>query len=680
MDHERVEAFLKRSGYEVWFRAQGWCECLVASGEERWLGLGSDHAAALDDALKKAFPSRAARALLEGAVAVASALSVDANRTDVVSEPTSQENHNISTDTPADAADAAPAAVIEAPAPAPVVPAEPAPEAVRASAPAVAVAVAEGDARPGSDPRNGGTVSGVHPIALSSAPSSAAAPGATPTADADEVGVPMLSQREALAELVALKRQIDGDHDDLALITPRRQRMVLLGWIAHARSYQEALPGDARVDTAVAGIVRVLDNFCKTWWPGSVRALKAQTRPEDLALDLPRTLSRLPRTWLEGCDLIERTLREIEDEDESKGRDEQGWADASKLRPPPRDPDALLGEVCAQVEKVGGPLTSTTPAGAPPEPAKLAEWVRKLRWLRNAVRDVERWGMLVGRFRYWVREQPQRYAEAGRLLEPEYCPDRPWAQLLGKDQETLQRRREVKEVFASVPHVASRPSDDELVAWLVRALPLSDTHHASIVGAMAPFKDHVVALDARRFPEADRRTRRRLAKLQRELANPGAAVLDAPEGDIADESPSQPPAEPAAEPAAEPSNPMPVELLEPVVARTRGKHALFVSNRADPALRDRLRELFEFESIEWSQGEPKRRQALTGPIASGAYDFVLGATGFLSHSVDGQIGRACKKGHVPYIRVHRGRPLACLRAMARELGIDNGGDPQAAEA
>ena len=84
------------------------------------------------------------------------------------------------------------------------------------------------------------------------------------------------------------------------------------------------------------------------------------------------------------------------------------------------------------------------------------------------------------------------------------------------------------------------------------------------------------------------------------------------------------------------------------------------------------RQLFEFAELDWLAGETKRRQALVTPIASGTYQFVLGATGFLSHSIDGQISQACRKGKVPYVRVHRGRPLACLRAMQRELGLEEG--------
>ncbi len=103
-----------------------------------------------------------------------------------------------------------------------------------------------------------------------------------------------------------------------------------------------------------------------------------------------------------------------------------------------------------------------------------------------------------------------------------------------------------------------------------------------------------------------------------------------------------------------------------------------MSNRADPNLRDRLREIFEFEDLDWSAGETKRRQSLVGPIQSGSYHFVLGATGFLSHSIDGQISQACRKGQVPYVRVHRGRPLACLRAMARELGLEENSGRRAA--
>lgn len=54
-------------------------------------------------------------------------------------------------------------------------------------------------------------------------------------------------------------------------------------------------------------------------------------------------------------------------------------------------------------------------------------------------------------------------------------------------------------------------------------------------------------------------------------------------------------------------------------------------------------------------------------IASGRYNMVLSATGFLYRRVDGQLADACRGVGIRYIRVDKGRPMASLRALARDL-------------
>ena len=45
------------------------------------------------------------------------------------------------------------------------------------------------------------------------------------------------------------------------------------------------------------------------------------------------------------------------------------------------------------------------------------------------------------------------------------------------------------------------------------------------------------------------------------------------------------------------------------------------------------------------------------------------ATGFQSHKVDSKLRKACLDAAIHYVRVNRALPEACLRALARELGI-----------
>ena len=50
---------------------------------------------------------------------------------------------------------------------------------------------------------------------------------------------------------------------------------------------------------------------------------------------------------------------------------------------------------------------------------------------------------------------------------------------------------------------------------------------------------------------------------------------------------------------------------------------------------------------------------------------MLIATGFQAHTIDGILARAARAGGVPYVRVFKGRPLACVRALARSLGLQD---------
>ncbi|MFO0602711.1 MAG: hypothetical protein U0324_06025 [Polyangiales bacterium] len=628
---------------KVIFREHGWTQCLIAGAEESWRGEGADRGAALRDALHRALPTSLARALFEQRLgAEPAAAKAPAGKFEVVN-----------------------VAIPQALVPAPVFTIQP-PTATMPPTPPAAVSVPAPAIKPSPAPAAPATT--IVPSVVPSLTPSAAPPAATPSAAAASVPpeAKFTSPKEVLAEVKAMKKQIEVDAEELALSSTRRQRLVLLGWITRARAAQTAFPDDSKIDGALSQLARTLNGYCQTWWPGSVRSLKITTRPEDVVHDLTIPVDRPPSTWQEAADAAERNVRQVEEEDEAKGRDGYGWADATRLNPPPRDADAMLDEIIAEVEKLSGPVGGAATGTETPDAAAFLEWARKLRWARETTGNPARWGALMGRFRYWLREHQGRFPDVSRTLDADYCPDRSWAALLGLDPETVARNRELRELFHDPPKAEDNPDLAALQTWLGRALLYSDTHLAQIVAAMQPFRDALATVDADKLPNADRRMRRRFSKLQKELLSPEAAEAPLPSEPIAPEAPELP-SDPVSDTAA-----IPADLREPILPYTRGKNALFVSNRADPTLRDRLKQLFEFAELDWLAGETKRRQALVTPIASGTYQFVLGATGFLSHSIDGQISQACRKGKVPYVRVHRGRPLACLRAMQRELGLEEG--------
>jgi hypothetical protein len=277
--------------------------------------------------------------------------------------------------------------------------------------------------------------------------------------------------------------------------------------------------------------------------------------------------------------------------------------------------------------------------------------------MRESVEDTEKWGAVAGRLRYWATTGEGELGDARRVLEPVYRPPRTWAALLSLPDEKRKLDGEVAEAIAAMP--AENGTDDELVRWLVRALPLTSTHARRIEAATYPLRDRIQAVDAGQIPDSDRRVRRRLQKLKSALAElaeppqaeaPLAAVADEPEDEVA---------------AAPDRAPIPEEVL----ARTRGKRALFISNRQDPALRDRLSDIFAFAGLDWTEATTRRIDASVDSISGEAYDLVLGATGFLNHKTDDRIRRACARAGIPYFRVNRGRPQAVVMALSRDLGI-----------
>ena len=74
-------------------------------------------------------------------------------------------------------------------------------------------------------------------------------------------------------------------------------------------------------------------------------------------------------------------------------------------------------------------------------------------------------------------------------------------------------------------------------------------------------------------------------------------------------------------------------------------------------------------TITWCDGSLRRVQAQCERIQRGSYDLILSATGFQVHGVDSALARAASAAGVPYVRVNRGRPVACVQAIAREFGL-----------
>lgn len=162
----------------------------------------------------------------------------------------------------------------------------------------------------------------------------------------------------------------------------------------------------------------------------------------------------------------------------------------------------------------------------------------------------------------------------------------------------------------------------------------------------------IARLTVEDFAGAGRRIHRRLRKFQETLS--GAEPASAPPSSTS--LPSLPDADGSD-----------ARTTSHVVERTRGRRAVFVTNRNDPELQSRLREAGEFVALEWVESEPRRVDAVAEAITHKKYDVVIAATGFLDHTVDAKLSHACRTTGVPYVRANRGRVSACLRALERDL-------------
>jgi hypothetical protein len=211
-----------------------------------------------------------------------------------------------------------------------------------------------------------------------------------------------------------------------------------------------------------------------------------------------------------------------------------------------------------------------------------------------------------------------------------------------------------------------RPRADDLFAWLVKAVHWFSS--AELAELVQRDSDIVLALDETRA--SDRRQRVLLRRLKAQLAGEPSRD-DGADGESSAEEREEAAAHAQGAPAHDPYQ----ELRALVRERTLGRRALFVSNRQDPALRHRLEDELGL-TITWCQLADRRLQAQAGSIAAGTYELVLAATGFLSHTADAMLARAARGAGVPYVRVFRGRPLACVRAIARELGLIHTAEPR----
>ncbi len=586
-------------------RHQGWFECLVWRGEERWHGHGHDAHAALQHLLAQMFPSTIARTLFDQRA-----------RADVPVDPT-----DLRSDSPAAPASNPPQDLSE---PSPSASPSPTPEPER---------------RPFEPPRVGERL--ILP---------------TPTYPAAAIA----DARETLEDIL---KEIADARPDFALMAPRLQKVHMLGWICRARGLDEQYAGEHKVAILVRRIAHELTNISKIMWPGSVQALQMNARPDCVVGELGIKVALFPRTWNDASEFVQTHRERAMHSDVPL--DDYGWADDLR-RPTSGDARQILRDAQLTVEGLAGPAQEPPPRhiSTPPEELgqdtidALVKHVQQLRAIRIHSLQPELWGCVMGRLRWLSGRLGDRAPTLRKWLDPEFRPPADNSRATAAQSEQLRQRQLA--VRSDREQLGATPTAAALGTWLLAAFDAFNTPDvATLVGDLRPV---VLELDDDTLPDADRRLRRRLRDLKSHLRN------------------APPTGEPELEQdydsikldltALTPEDQDDESLAALVRARVRGKSALFVSNRDDPDLKAKLEDQLGLE-ISWCDGNPRKVQAQCESIARRSYDLVLIATGFQAHTIDGILARAARAGGVPYVRVFKGRPLACVRALARSLGLDS---------
>lgn len=481
---------------------------------------------------------------------------------------------------------------------------------------------------------------------------------------------PPAAVAEARETLDDILKEIADARPDFALMAPRHQKVHMLGWICRARGLDEQFAGEHKVTILVRRVAHELTNISKIMWPGSVQALQMSARPDCVVGELGLKSLQMPRTWNDASEFVQQHRDRALVGDVPL--DDYGWADDLR-RATPEDPRALLREAQHAVEALGGPVQEPPPrhlAVAPEELSaegieQLVKHVQHLRAIRIATLQPELWGCIMGRMRWLGGRLGERAHNLKKWLDPEFRPpvDNSRATAQQHDQQRLRQQavRHEREALLAEPVTATA----ELGAWLVKAF---DAYNTPDVAALSePLRAAVLALDDDALPEADRRLRRRLRDLKNHLRHTDGSTARI-DGEDAEPLEGD---DLVGKPVLPADDDEPDDSLSALVrSRVDGKSALFVSNRDDPDLKARLEDRLGLD-ITWCDGNPRKVQAQCESITRRSYDLVLIATGFQAHTVDGILARAARAGGVPYVRVFKGRPLACVRALARSLGLQD---------
>jgi hypothetical protein len=608
-------SIIKDAGYALFELRRDWAECLIVRGRERWFGRGIDATDALRAALGEALPSALGWDLLQRA---------RLPRSSEIAVETTEDAQE-----PLDAAGPAPTA---------------------------------GDTPP--DVPEPEATSDAEPDAVRPAP---------PFERAAPPRHPPMSPAEALGALDELRTKVRLQLPEFAFWAPRRQRIYLLEAVGGGRALVDATGSDPEVSEHMHRLALYINEIAGSFWPGKVSALALYRYPLDCSKDLELKERFGPRTWLEVAEFAGSKLDELEVDDLDHERDEDGWADPPEQLP--SAPKSLFNQVLSVVKDTAGPLTekprharggprNTFAKARKPE---LLATARQLRWLRHARIDAVKWGQAMGHLRFLAESCPDDFPEFSCAVDSKYAPPASWADLLGVDPDKRAKQHTWRQLLQRFPKGAARTGKpaNALPAWLLEALRTAATFGlslerlaTSLTQNRTPYLAAILATE----PESlggERSDRNRLRKLQAILS--GADVHKTPELE---------PLDIPAEPKPRAIQPDHERMLKAILPHTLGKRALLITNRADTELEDTLKETFGFARLRLVESSLAKLASYKQSIARGTVDLVILATGFQSHAMEHAIKPAARAASIPYISAYRARRLDCMRAMMRDLGLE----------
>jgi hypothetical protein len=441
------------------------------------------------------------------------------------------------------------------------------------------------------------------------------------------------------------------------------QRLALLAVLCRARALARPARTKTDTDPALKRLAARIQSLHHDLAPGHLRALPVNATLQEVRADLGLTHGDKFRDWDEAASQAELFADTARDALDATDRDEDGWRDGPSCEPPPADASARLDALIRALEQFAGPLGKPSPASTQTalqqrgadHVAHLTRWLLELRWLRPhlGAHDRFRWAQALGRLRWALTCLPRDLRHPLEpLFDPLHRPERPYPQELGEDPSGRTHKKARKLLLKRRPGPHAEPA--EVASWLAEAFALGDDLGLGPLAAeLTDLTDQIAALAEDR-PSPDRAFQRRVKRLHWALSERTRAAKSTA------------------------SDPSPLDLgrlhfdhlLHRVRERVAGLPALFISNRSDPALKASLEQHLGL-TLDWVETEPRRLQAKEDAIRQGRYALVLSATGFQDHNVDRMMVPEARAIGIPYVRVDRGRLGACVRALARDLGLED---------